>query len=403
LIVSACPVMDPESRPLAAALRCVTAEPIVAQEDVPPFSNSAMDGFAVRSGDVAEAPARLRVVDSVVAGDGRPVSVGPGQAVRIMTGAVLPDGADAVCMVERTRTESDGQWVIIEQPVPTGTSVRLPGSDIVAGGKVVAAGTQLTPAHLGVLARLGLDSVRVHRPPTVGVLSTGDELTEGSTPLRRGMIRDGNRPMLVALVEDAGYTTIDLGIVPDDPAVLRKVIEDAAEHCDALITSGGVSVGDLDIVRIVLREMCGQSMHWMQVAIRPAKPLAFAMIDGRFPVFGLPGNPVSSMVAFQLFARPALRRMGGHTEVFQPTLSAVTDVELSREPDGKTHLIRVVAEVDAAGLLHVHPSGGQDSHQLLAMAEANALAILPDGSGARSGDNIEVLLLDTDRLRSITS
>jgi molybdopterin biosynthesis enzyme len=144
-------------------------------------------------------------------------------------------------------------------------------------------------------------------------------------------------------------------------------------------------------------------MHWVQVAIRPAKPLAFAVVDGRLPVFGLPGNPVSSMVSFQLFARPALRRMGGHTAVIQPTLSAVTDVDLTREPDGKTHFVRVDAEVDADGRLHVRPSGGQESHQLLAMADANALAVLPDGPGARAGDGIEVLLLDADRLRSITS
>ena len=186
LIVSVCPVLPAESRPLAAALRCVTAEPIVAHEDVPSFPNSAMDGFAVRSADVAEAPARLRVADSVMAGDGRPVSVGPGQAVRIMTGAVLPDGADAVCMVERTQTESDGQWVVIEQAVPAGLFVRRPGSDIAAGSEVVAAGTQFSAAHLGVLSRLGVDTVRVHRPPTVGVLSTGDELTEDPGPLRRG-------------------------------------------------------------------------------------------------------------------------------------------------------------------------------------------------------------------------
>ncbi len=400
LILSACPVMETEHRPLAASLGCVTSEPIVAREDVPPFVNSAMDGYAVRSADVAAAPTRLRVVDSVMAGDGRSVSMGEGEAVRIMTGAPLPDGADAVCMVERTRTESDGQWVVIEDAVPAGNSVRRPGSDIAAGGEVVGVGTELTPAHLGVLAHLGLESVPVHRPPTVGVLSTGDELRQGPAPLPRGAIRDGNRPMLIALIERAGYSTIDLGIVPDDMATLRKVFENAATECDAFVSSGGVSVGDLDIVRMVLSEMCGPSMHWMQVAIKPAKPLAFGVIDGRVPVFGLPGNPVSSMVSFELFARPALRRMGGHTEVVRPTLSAVTDVDLRRGADGKVHLLRVVAGVDATGRLHVRPSGGQDSHQLRSLADANALAILPDGPGARAGDEVEVLLLDGERLAS---
>jgi molybdenum cofactor synthesis domain-containing protein len=400
LLLSACPVMETEHRALGASLGCVTAEPIVAREDVPPFLNSAMDGYAVRSADVAEAPTRLRVVDSVMAGDGRPVSIGEGEAVRIMTGAPLPDGADAVCMVERTTTGSDGQWVVIEDAVSAGNSLRRPGSDIAAGGEVVSIGTELTPAHLGVLARLGLESVPVHRPPTVGVLSTGDELRQGPAPLPRGAIRDGNRPMLIALIERAGYSTIDLGIVPDDAATLRKVFENAATECDAFVSSGGVSVGDLDVVRIVLSEMCGPSMHWMQIAIKPAKPLAFGVIDGRVPVFGLPGNPVSSMVSFELFARPALRRMGGHTEVVRPTLSAVTDVDLTRDADGKVHLLRVVAGVDGTGRLHVRPSGGQDSHQLRSLAEANALAILPDGPGARAGDEIGVLLLDGERLAS---
>ena len=400
LLLSACPVMETEHRALGASLGCVTAEPIVAREDVPPFLNSAMDGYAVRSADVAEAPTRLRVVDSVMAGDGRPVSIGEGEAVRIMTGAPLPDGADAVCMVERTTTGSDGQWVVIEDAVSAGNSLRRPGSDIAAGGEVVSIGTELTPAHLGVLARLGLESVPVHRPPTVGVLSTGDELRQGPAPLPRGAIRDGNRPMLIALIERAGYSTIDLGIVPDDAATLRKVFENAATECDAFVSSGGVSVGDLDVVRIVLSEMCGPSMHWMQIAIKPAKPLAFGVIDGRVPVFGLPGNPVSSMVSFELFARPALRRMGGHTEVVRPTLSAVTDVDLTRDADEKVHLLRVVAGVDGTGRLHVRPSGGQDSHQLRSLAEANALAILPDGPGARAGDEIGVLLLDGERLAS---
>jgi molybdopterin molybdotransferase len=398
LIISACPAMEAESRPLDGALGCVTAAPIVANEDVPPFTTSSMDGFALRSADVVDSPARLRVVDSVMAGDGRPVTVGANQAVRIMTGAPLPDGADAVCMVERTRTESGGQWVVIEEPVGPGTAVRRPGSDMASGSEVVPIGTALSAAHLGVLARLGLDTVPVHRPPTVGVLSTGDELREGAGSLPRGAIRDGNRPVLKALLEGAGYPVVDFGIVPDDPAILRKVIEGAAEHCDALVTSGGVSVGDLDIVRIVLSELCGPSMHWMQIAIRPAKPLAFGVVDGRLPVFGLPGNPVSSTVSFHLFARPALRKMAGHAEVVQPTLSAVADIDLPREADGKTLFMRVIAGVDAAGHLHVRPSGGQDSHQLLAMAIANALAVLPDGPGVRAGDPVDVLVLDSDRL-----
>ena len=400
LILSECPVMETERRSLAASLGCVTAEPIVSGEDVPPFLNSSMDGYAVRSADVSEPSTRLRVIDTVMAGDGRLVSIGKREAVRIMTGAPLPEGADAVCMVERTRSEPDGKWVVIEDSVSAGNSVRRPGSDIAAGEEVVAIGTELTAAHLGVMARLGLESVPVHRPPTVGVLSTGDELREGPDALPRGAIRDGNRPMLLALIGRAGYPTVDFGILPDDATTLRELLQQAASECDALVTSGGVSVGDLDVVRIVLSEMCGQSMRWMQVAIKPAKPLAFGLIDGRVPVFGLPGNPVSSMVSFELFARPALRRMGGLNETARPALSGIADVDLPRDLDGKVYLFRALATVDANGRLHVRPSGGQESHQLRAMADANALVVLPDGPGVRAGEEVEVLLLDAERLRS---
>jgi molybdenum cofactor synthesis domain-containing protein len=206
--------------------------------------------------------------------------------------------------------------------------------------------------------------------------------------------------MLLALIGRAGYPTVDFGILPDDATTLRELLQQAASECDALVTSGGVSVGDLDVVRIVLSEMCGPSMRWMQVAIKPAKPLAFGLIDGRVPVFGLPGNPVSSMVSFELFARPALRRMGGLNETARPALSGIADVDLPRDLDGKVYLFRALATVDANGRLHVRPSGGQESHQLRAMADANALVVLPDGPGVRAGEEVEVLLLDAERLRS---
>lgn len=397
-ILERCGPLGTETLPLAGATGRVSAAPIVATEDVPPFSNSAMDGYALRAADVAGAPVTLEVVDTVMAGDGRPVRVRSGEAVRIMTGAPIPEGADAVCMVERTRTEDDGKRVVIEDAVPPGTAVRGPGSDLARGEEVVAAGVALTPAHVGVVARLGVESVLLYRPPTVGLLSTGDELREGPAALPRGAIRDGNRPMLLAVVEQAGFPVVDLGIVPDDPERLASVFADAATRCDAVVTSGGVSVGDLDVVRMVLTDVCGDSMRWMQVAIKPAKPLAFGVLDGRVPVFGLPGNPVSSIVSFELFARPALRKMAGHRDLERPALAAVADVELRRQEDGKVHFVRVALDVDADGRLHARPSGGQDSHQLRAMAEANGLAVLPDGPGTRAGEQVAVLLLDADRL-----
>jgi molybdopterin molybdotransferase len=398
LVVSSCPVLPSERRPLADALGCVTAEAIVATEDVPPFANSAMDGYALRAADVAGAPSTLEVVDSVMAGDGRRVVVGPGEAVRIMTGAPVPEGADAVCMVEQTMTEDDGRRVRIEVPVPSGTAIRPRGSDVFAGTEVVSVGTELTPAHLGVIARFGLETVCVHRPPRVAVLSTGDELREGPAPLPRGAIRDANRPMLVGLVNTAGYPTADLGIVPDDVAALRAVLEKAAGEFDAVVTSGGVSVGDLDVVRMALEELCGPSAHWMQVAIRPAKPLGFGVLEGRVPVFGLPGNPVSSVVSFELFAAPALRRMAGHRDPLRPLLRAVTDVDLKRQPDGKVHFLRARAAVAADGRLHVRPAGGQESHQLKGLADANALVVLEDGTGAAAGEEVDVHVLGADRL-----
>jgi molybdopterin molybdotransferase len=398
LVVSSCPVLGTERRRPGDALGCVTAEAILATEDVPPFANSAMDGYALRAADVAGAPCSLEVVGAVMAGDGRRVVVGPGQAVRIMTGAPVPEGADAVCMVEETAPEDGGRRVRIKVAVGPGTSVRPQASDVAAGTAVVPARTVLSPAHLGVIARFGLEEVCVHRLPRVGVLSTGDELREGPTPLPTGAIRDANRPMLVALLGAAGYPTVDLGIVPDDTGALRVVLEEATNRFDAVVTSGGVSVGDLDVVRMVLDELCGEDAHWMQVAIRPAKPLGFGLLAGRVPVFGLPGNPVSSLVSFELFAAPALRRMAGHAHPVRPPLRAVTDVDLDRHPDGKIHFLRVRASVGQDGALHVRPSGGQESHQLRALADANALVALADGPGVAAGQEVDVHLLGAERV-----
>jgi molybdopterin molybdotransferase len=384
--------LDVVRLPLADARGLVLAEPVTSDEDVPPFANSAMDGYAVRGEDTAgassAAPVTLRAVGEVAAGRAPDVAVGPGEAIRIMTGAPMPAGADAVVMVEMTRQR--GSDVEVQAEVPAGRHVREAGGDLRAGQKVFDAGTQLGAAAIGVLASVGLTTVPVVRRPRVGVLSTGDELVAGEGPLAPGQIRDSNRPMLLGLVEDAGLDAIDLGIARDDEEGIIATLEDAFARCDAVLTSGGVSMGDYDYVKAALDRF--GALEWRQIAIKPAKPLAFGVVRG-VPVFGLPGNPVSSLVSFECFARPALLKMGGHERRFRPEIVARVDHDVRRRPDGKLHLDRVrVAWDDGA---YVATSvGEQASNALAATASANGLALVPDGDGLSAGDTVRVMLLD---------
>jgi molybdopterin molybdotransferase len=385
-------------------LGCVLSETVVATEQVPSFANSSMDGYAVRADDTSGAPVSLVVIGSVMAGHPLEQTVGPGQAARIMTGAPLPLGADAVCMIEETETASDGRSVIIGRAVQPGAFVRQPGRDVDIGDVIAAAGTVLAPAHLGVLANQGARSVKVHRRPRVGVLSTGDELFSGTGPLPPGKIRDANRHTLLGLLRREGWDGVDLGIVGDDESALVESLSAAASSCDAILTSGGVSVGDLDLVRVVLEKLSAGKMRWMQVAIRPAKPFAFGLLaDSATPVFGLPGNPVSAMVSFELFVRPALRRLGGHRVLHRPIVSATSAADLRREADGKLHLLRAHVSLDDLTSWRVSTTDGQESHQLRSMSEANSLILLPDGTGVLAGERVTVLLIDPDRLSPDTS
>jgi molybdopterin molybdotransferase len=399
-----CPSLPGVELALDDALGCVLSETVTATEQVPSFANSSMDGYAVRADDTAGAPVSLEVIGSVMAGHPIGQTVGPGQAARIMTGAPLPLGADAVCMIEETETASDGRNVVIGRELQAGTFVRQPGRDVAIGDVIASAGTVLGPALLGVLASQGAVNVKVHPRPRVGVLSTGDELFSGTGPLPPGKIRDANRHTLLALLRREGWDGVDLGIVGDDESALVESLSSAASSCDAIMTSGGVSVGDLDLVRVVLEKLSGGRMRWMQVAIRPAKPLAFGVLaDSATPVFGLPGNPVSAMVSFELFVRPALRRLGGHRVLHRPIVSAIADEDLYREADGKLHLLRAHVDLDAPFSWRVRTTSGQESHQLHSMSEANSLILLPDGTGVRAGEPINVLLIDPDRLRPDTS
>ena len=408
LVLRACVPLPPVELSPADALGCVLAAPAVAQVDVPPFANSAMDGYALRAVDVRGAPVTLDVVGRVLAGATLGADVGPGQAARIMTGAPLPPGADAVCMVERTRVEdgTSGRRVVIEAPVEPGENVRRPGGDVHAGEVVLDVGVEVGPTQLAALISAGCTALSVHPRPRVGVISTGDELVEPGRPLGPAQIYDSNRPMLLALVAEAGCTAVDLGCSGDDEGSLAARIDGALGRVDVLVLSGGVSVGDMDVVRMVLDHLGGAATRWLQIAIRPAKPFSFTVLPGPdrpIPVFGLPGNPVSSAVSFELLVRPSLRVMGGHRVTGRPRLVARAAEPLRRTPDARTHFVRVQLAPDApeargAGAGRevpawaARPCPGQGSHQIRSMGLADGLAVLADGDGADVGEVVDVIV-----------
>ena len=373
----------------------VLDQDVVALEDVPPFRNTAVDGYAVRAYDTEQAPVELVVVDTLAAGAEPKVSVNAGEAIRIMTGAPMPNGADAVVMVEDTERVGETH-VRIVRSAKVRDGVRDAGSDVRAGETVFVRGTVLNAAGIGVLASVNARTVRAFPRARVALLSTGDELVVDGSPLRIGQIRESNLTMLHSMIAATGCEVINLGVIRDDEAELERALHEVAERCDAIVTSGGVSMGDFDVVKAVLSKIA--TMKWMQMAIKPAKPFAFGQLqssDGRtIPIFGLPGNPVSSLISYELLARPALRKMMGHTEnVMRPAIRAVLDSPLKRKQDGKIHFMRVFGEFAEDGRLHVRDSGPQGSHQLASTAMANGLAYVPDGNGLQAGEEVSVYLL----------
>ncbi len=396
IVLAECRALAAVTVPLAAADGCVLAHDVIAPEDVPPFANSALDGYAVIASDVATVPVELPVVAEIAAGAATDRVLRPGEVMRIMTGAPVPAGADAIVLVERTERLNGGSRVRIHETVKSGQAVRAAGDDIRNGATVFDAGTIVRPAVAGVLASVNALSIDVVPRARVAVLSTGDELVDDGSPLGPGQIRESNKTMLLALVSEAGAVAVDCGVIRDDEAALERALRKAADTCDVIITSGGVSMGDFDVVKAVLSRIA--EMQWMEIAIKPAKPFAFGRLRngvGRtIPVFGLPGNPVSSLVSFELLARPALRQLMGHTDpLLRQRITAVADTPLRRSPDGKVHYQRVHGHFAADGRYHVSAGGPQGSHQLAASAVASALAELPDGDTVEAGKDVTVYLL----------
>ncbi|MGA1362670.1 MAG: gephyrin-like molybdotransferase Glp [Ilumatobacteraceae bacterium] len=396
-VLSRLPAPVAVDAPFDSADGLALAADVTAPENVPPFDNTAVDGYAVIAADTEPAPCTLRVTGEMAAGAVHTDEVRPGCAVRIMTGAPLPAGCDAVVMVEDTENPGDGT-VRVLRTVEPGASIRRAGSDVREGDVPLRAGTVVTPAVQAVLATLNARTVRVMRRPRVGVMSTGDELVDDGSPLGPGQIRESNRIMLLRLVRAAGADAVDLGIVRDDEAVLEAAVRSAVDDgIDVLVTSGGVSMGDYDVVKAVLSRIA--DMAWFQIAMKPAKPFAFGTLTGptgrTVPVFGLPGNPVSSLVSFELIARPAIEVMSGHAVGMtgRRRVLGIIDHAVQRRPDGKVHFDRCTATFGDDGRLHVGTVTAQGSHQLAATAMANALVEIPDGNGVNAGDDVWVTLL----------
>ncbi|GLH67259.1 gephyrin-like molybdotransferase Glp [Geothrix edaphica] len=371
--------LPPRTLPLAEALGLAAAGAIRSAEQVPPFTNSAMDGYAVRAGDLAAAsaehPVRLRVLGDLAAGATPDRAVAAGTAWRIMTGAPLPEGADSVVPVEDTVRGAD--WVEVRKPLREGIHIRLAGEDIQAGLALVEAGRGLRPGDLGVLAAVGHPAVTVHPRARVAVLTTGDELVEASERPGPGQIRDANIHAICAQVAACGAVPIPFARVRDDRATLAGVLREAMGEADAILTTGGISVGDYDFVKAILEELGAQRVFW-KVAQKPGGPLGFWMLGDK-PVFGIPGNPVAAMLMVEEYVRPALRRLMGFAKLHRPVAEARLEGGWTgKAGDHRTTFLRVVARREG-GQLRARLTGPQGSAILSSMLHTNALAVVPAG------------------------
>ncbi|HXG11945.1 MAG TPA: gephyrin-like molybdotransferase Glp [Gemmataceae bacterium] len=408
--------LPPETVPLSsAALGLVLAEDVVSDLDMPPYDKALMDGYAVRSADLPEGRGVLNVIEEITAGQTPRRPLGPGQAARIMTGAPLPAGADAVVIVERTRLLEGGRVQVEDRPPRPGQNVLPRGQEMRPGETVLVAGTVLRPQEFGVLATVGRTAVRVHPAPRVAILSTGDEVVEAAQTPGPGQIRNSNGPMLVAQAARAGGLPRYLGIARDHLDSLRPLVAEGLRY-PILVLSGGVSAGKLDLVPGVLQEL-GVEAHFHKVEMKPGKPVFFGTgVRGQGSgvrkealgslltpdpgplaplVFGLPGNPVSALVCFELFVRPAIRRLAGHAEAGPPMVQAVLAEDFAYRTDRPTyHPARL--ELTASGW-RVRPVPWFGSPDLRGLTRANAFVLLPPGDHQhRAGQSFPVLRTDSD-------
>jgi molybdopterin molybdotransferase len=383
------PLPGSETVALEGALGRVLASPVIAGMDLQPWPNSAMDGYAFAVADTDKALGDgLTLVGTSLAGHPFTGLIGAGECVRILTGAILPDGADAVVMQEQV-TVADGR-VRLQRTVPAGANVRVPGEDVRTGQTVLPAGSRLGPAQIALAAALGEATLTVHRRPRVALFTSGDELTPLGQPLGPGAIYDSNRYLLRAMLQVLGAEVVDLGIVADDPAAVRGAFAAAREQADVVVSSGGVSVGDADYVRDVFAEF--GDIHFWRIAMKPGRPLAFGRLGDTW-FFGLPGNPVSTAVTFHEFVRPALCRLEGETP--QPPLRLELPLlEPLHKAPGRLDFQRGIVGPGLDGRLGVRSSGAQGSHVMRSLAAANCLLVLPAEAGdLPAGASVTVELL----------
>lgn len=379
--------------PLAESLGLVLAQEVVAWEDIPPFANSAMDGYALRSPDSQPrggSPARLRVVGSVAAGYVADSAVTEGTVMRIMTGAPVPPGADSVIQVELTRADGpESEWVEILEPVAPGNNIRPAGEDMRRGQTILRRHTEIGPWEIGILATLGWVHAPVIRRPSVAILGTGDEVVDIDQPLQPGKIRNSNSYLLEAAVRRSGADARRLGIARDTVESLREKFGEAMES-DLVITTGGVSVGDFDLVKDIMAEQ--GAINFWRINMRPGKPVAFGHI-GAVPLLGLPGNPVSAAVTFELFGRPIIRKMLGHTRLQRPMIEVVVEDGVSERVQ-RRHYVRAHVEW-RDGRYVAHTTGNQGSNILTSLLGANAFVVVPEGGTViRPGGTAQAMMLD---------